>query len=126
MIHLALVALGGAIGAGCRPLVNLGSLRLFGPLFPVGTLVVNVVGGPLMWLLAGFFALKYAGGGQNLRLLLSTGILGGFTTFSAFSLDAVLLWQRGEALNALTYVLLSVVLSIGALLIGLLIMRAVA
>jgi CrcB protein len=126
MIHLALVALGGAIGAGARHLVNLGSLRLFGSSFPVGTLTVNMVGGLIMGLLAGFFALKYAGGGQNLRLFLTTGILGGFTTFSAFSLDAVLLWERGEALAALAYILLSVVLSIGALLIGLAIMRAIA
>ena len=126
MIHLLLVALGGAIGAGCRHLVNLGSLRLFGPNYPVGTLTVNVAGGLLMGLLAGYFALRYAGGGQNLRLFLATGILGGFTTFSAFSLDAVLLWERGDIPGALGYVLLSVVLSIAALVAGLFIMRAVA
>ena len=57
---------------------------------------MNVVGGLLMGLLAGYFALNYSGGGQSLRLFLATGILGGFTTFSAFSLDAVLLWERGE------------------------------
>ena len=125
MIHLLLVALGGAIGAGCRHLVNLGSLRLFGPNYPVGTLTVNVVGGLLMGLLAGYFALRYSGSGQNLRLFLATGILGGFTTFSAFSLDAVLLWERGEILGALLYVLLSVVLSIAALAAGLFIMRVV-
>ena len=96
MVHLALVAIGGAIGAGSRHLVNLAALRLFGPAFPVGTLAVNVIGGLLMGLLAGYFALKYSGGGQGLRLFLATGILGGFTTFSAFSLDAVLLWERGR------------------------------
>ena len=79
-----------------------------------------------MGILVGFFAHNYTGGGQNLRLFLTTGILGGFTTFSAFSLDVVLLWERGEALGAFVYVLLSLVLSIGALLVGLLIMRAVA
>ena len=126
MIHLALVALGGAIGAGSRHLVNLAALRMFGPAFPVGTLAVNVIGGLLMGLLAGYFALKYSGGGQGLRLFLATGILGGFTTFSAFSLDAVMLWQRGDLIAAMVYVLLSVVLSIGALLLGLAIMRAVA
>lgn len=126
MNHLALVALGGAIGAGCRHLVNIGSLRLFGPTYPVGTLTVNVVGGLLMGLLAGCFALRYSGGGQELRLFLATGILGGFTTFSAFSLDALLLWERGDVVAAVVYVLLSVVLSIGALAAGLFIMRAVA
>lgn len=126
MIHLALVALGGAIGAASRHLVNLGALRLFGPNYPLGTLSVNVLGGLLMGLLANYFALIYPGGGQNLRLFLATGVLGGFTTFSAFSLDAVLLWERGDILGALIYILLSVVLSIGALAAGLFIMRAVA
>lgn len=126
MIHLALVALGGAIGAGARHLVNLASLRLFGPNLPIGTLTVNVVGGLLMGVLAGYFALKYQGGGQGLRLFLATGILGGFTTFSAFSLDAVLLWERGELLIAAGYVVLSVVLSIAALVAGLALVRAVA
>ena len=126
MIHLLLVALGGAIGAGCRHLVNLGSLRLFGPNFPVGTMTVNVVGGLFMGLLAGYFALRYTGGGQGLRLFLTTGILGGFTTFSAFSLDALLLWERGDAVTALVYVVLSVLLSIAALAAGLYVMRAIA
>jgi CrcB protein len=124
MIHLLLVAVGGAIGAGCRHLVNLGALRLFGPSFPVGTLIVNVVGGFLMGIIAGYFALFHTGGGQGLRLFLATGILGGFTTFSAFSLDAVLLWERGDALLGVSYVLLSVVLSILALVAGLYLMRA--
>jgi CrcB protein len=126
MVHLALVAFGGAIGAGSRHLVNLAALRAFGPAFPVGTLAVNVIGGLLMGLLTGYFALRYSGGGQGFRLFLATGILGGFTTFSAFSLDAVTLWQRGDIFGAAAYVLLSVVLSIGALLVGLAIMRAVA
>ena len=126
MIQLVLVALGGAIGAGCRHLVNLGMLRLFGPTFPVGTLTVNVVGGLLMGLAAGYFALIYSGGGQHLRLFLTTGLLGGFTTFSAFSLDALLLWERGDILPALAYVLISVLLSIVALAVGLYLMRAIA
>jgi len=126
MYHLGLVAFGGAIGAACRHLVNLAALRLLGPAFPAGTLVVNVVGGLLMGLLAGWLALKYESGGQALRLFLATGILGGFTTFSAFSLDAVLLWERGDVLTSVAYVLGSVVLSIAALLLGLFIMRAVA
>jgi len=126
MAHLFLVALGGAIGSGARHLVNLAVLRLLGPNFPAGTLIVNVLGGFLMGLLVGFLALKYAGGGQGLRLFLATGILGGFTTFSAFSLDAVLLWERGEVLAAASYVVVSVVLSVGALVLGLMFMRAAA
>jgi CrcB protein len=126
MIHLVLVALGGAIGAGCRHLVNLGSLRLFGPNFPFGTMIVNVTGGLFMGLLAGYFALRYSGGGHGLRLFLTTGILGGFTTFSAFSLDALLLWERGDVVMALAYVLLSVLLSIVALAVGLYLMRAIS
>jgi CrcB protein len=126
MIHLLLVALGGAIGAGCRHLVNLAALRLLGPNFPFGTLTANVGGGLLMGLLTGYLALRYSGGGQDLRLFLATGVLGGFTTFSAFSLDTVLLWERGELLMASVYVVVSVVLSIAALAAGLFIMRAVA
>lgn len=126
MYHLSLVALGGALGASCRHLVNTGSLRLFGPGFPLGTLTVNVLGGLLMGLLAGFLAFRYSGGGQGIRLFLGTGILGGFTTFSAFSLDAVLLWERGQPAAALAYVLGSVVLSIAALLAGLSLAKAFA
>jgi CrcB protein len=125
MLHLALVAVGGAIGAGSRHLVNQAALRLIGPNFPVGTLAVNVIGGLLMGLLAGYLALRYSGGGQGLRLFLATGILGGFTTFSAFSLDAVMLWERGDVVGTVVYVLLSVILSIGALVAGLAIMRAI-
>jgi CrcB protein len=124
MYHLSLVALGGAVGASARHLVNLGALRLFGSAFPVGTLAVNVVGGLLMGLLAGVLALRYAGGGQGSHLFLATGVLGGFTTFSAFSLDAVLLWQRGQAAAALVYVVASVVLSIAALAAGLALARS--
>ena len=126
MYHLGLVALGGALGAACRHLVNLAALKHLGPAFPAGTLIVNVAGGLLMGLLAGWLALRYEGGGQALRLFLAAGILGGFTTFSAFSLDAVLLWQRGDVLASLSYVLASVILSIAALLLGLFIMRAAA
>ena len=124
MYHLGLVALGGAIGASCRHLVNVLALRLLGPGFPVGTLSVNVLGGFLMGGLAGFLALRYPGGGQGLRLFLGTGILGGFTTFSAFSLDAVLLWERGQLAGAAAYVLASVALSVAALLAGLSLAKA--
>ena len=126
MYHLGLVALGGGIGAGCRHLVNVAALRLFGPSFPAGTLTVNLLGGLLMGLLAGFLALRDSGGGQDLRLFVGTGILGGFTTFSAFSLDAVLLWERGAIGSASAYVAASVLLSIGALVAGLALARSIA
>ena len=119
MYHLGLVALGGAIGAAARHLVNAATLRLFGPAFPLGTLTVNVVGGFLMGCLAGYLAMKATGGGQGIRLFLGAGILGGFTTFSAFSLEAVMLWERGALTAASLYVVGSVLLSILALLAGL-------
>jgi CrcB protein len=126
MYHLGLIALGGAIGAGSRHLVNVVALRLFGSSFPFGTLSVNILGGFLMGVLAGWLALKHGGGGQGMRLFLGTGILGGFTTFSAFSLDAVLLWERGSTFAAAIYVIASVALSILALLAGVSLMKAVA
>jgi len=123
MKHLAFVAVGGAIGSGLRHLVNLAALRLLGPGFPAGTLAVNVIGGLAMGLLVGWLALRYSGGGQGLRLFLATGVLGGFTTFSAFSLDAVTLWERGEPAIAALYVVASVVLAIAAVAVGLALMR---
>jgi CrcB protein len=126
MYQLGLVALGGGIGASCRHLVNVLAARLLGAGFPAGTLTANVLGGLLMGILAGFLAVRYATGGQGIRLFLGTGLLGGFTTFSAFSLDAVLLWQRGEPVAAIGYVLASVVLSIAALLAGLSLSRVFA
>lgn len=126
MYNLGLVALGGGLGAAARHLVNLAALRLFGPGFPVGTLTVNVAGGFMMGCLAGFLALKQPGEGQALRLFLATGVLGGFTTFSAFSLDAVALWERGAMPAAAFYVLGSVALSILALLAGLSLARTLA
>jgi fluoride exporter len=119
-----LVFLGAGIGGALRHAINLASERLFGMGFPWATLTVNVVGGFAMGVLAEWLALK-AGEGwtQSVRLFLATGILGGFTTFSAFSLDAVLLWERGQGPAALGYVLASVVLSIAGLLAGLFVVR---
>ena len=119
-----IVFLGAGIGGALRHGVNIGAARLFGIGFPWGTLTVNVVGGFAMGVLAGWLALK-AGETwtQSVRLFLATGILGGFTTFSAFSLDAVVLWQRGESIAAVAYVLASVVLSIAGLLAGLFVVR---
>lgn len=124
MMHLIYIAMGGAIGAGGRHLVGLAILRTFGPGFPYATFIVNVVGSFLMGALIAYLAKKGASAGPEWRLFLATGILGGFTTFSAFSLDAVLLWERGEALSAIFYVLGSVTLSILALGGGLMLVRA--
>ncbi len=120
-----LVFLGAGIGGVLRHGVNLGCARLCGTAFPWGTLTVNVVGSLVMGLLAGWLAFRAeVAWSQSLRLFLMTGILGGFTTFSAFSLDVALLWERGDVATAAAYVIGSVVLSIGALAVGLASIRA--
>lgn len=120
--HFLLASLGGAIGAGARYWVGVWALRLLGPGFPWGTLFVNIVGSLLMGLIIGLFA-KISGLGAEWRVFLATGVLGGFTTFSAFSLDAISLWERGDFASFASYVLASVVLSFAALFAGLLVMR---
>jgi fluoride exporter len=117
-----IVFAGGGIGAALRHGVNLASARLFGLSVPFATLFENVTGSLLMGLLAGYFAFRH-GLPQHWRLFLATGILGGYTTFSAFSLDAVLLYERGAIALAAGYVLLSVALSIGGLFVGLALVR---
>lgn len=124
MQHLFLVMAGGAVGAGARHLVGRATLALFGPGFPVGTLAVNILGGFAMGVLVGWLATR-ASGDEALRYLLGVGVLGGFTTFSAFSLDTVLMIERGAIGTAILYVLASVALSIGALMAGLALSRAV-
>ena len=116
------VALGGAIGASARYLTSLGAMRLMGPGFPWGTLTVNVVGSFLMGVLVVVLAQK---GGMKAAPFLMTGVLGGFTTFSAFSLDAFTLYERGQTGAALTYVAASVLLSLVAIVAGVLVTRAV-
>lgn len=111
------VALGGALGAVLRYLSYGAAIRLLGPGFPWGTLFVNLAGSLLMGLLMGW--LTQRGTIQTLHPLLATGLLGGFTTFSAFSLDAVLLYERGNAGLAAAYVLASVMLAVLALICGL-------
>jgi fluoride exporter len=119
------VFVGAGIGGALRHGVNLAGLRLLGPGFPYGTITVNIVGSLIMGLLAGWFAHK-ADPGQMWRLFLTTGILGGFTTFSAFSLDAALLLERGQFALAALYALSSPVLAITGLFAGLWLIRAVA
>ena len=119
----AVVFLGAGIGGVLRHGVNLLVPRLVDTDFPLHTLIINILGSSAMGLIAGYFALR-GDASQAWRLFLTTGILGGFTTFSAFSLDAALLYERGQLLAALAYVVLSVVLSIAGLFIGLGITRS--
>lgn len=120
---LLLAAGGGAIGAGARHLVNVGCAASLGVAFPLATLIVNVAGSFLMGVVVAV-AVPLLGGSAEWRTFLATGILGGFTTFSAFSLDAWQLWERGATGLALAYVAASVVLSIGGLFAGLAAARA--
>ena len=122
MVHLLLVAAGGALGAALRHLVNLGTLRLVGPGFPWGTMVVNLVGSFAMGAFIGWLSSR-ASAPNELRLFVATGVFGGFTTFSAFSLDFATLWERGAHSLAVVYVLGSVVLSLVAVFLGLALMR---
>jgi len=117
-----LVFFGGGLGASLRHLVNLTCARCIGIGFPWGTLIINITGSTVMGLIAGYLAFK-GEASQPWRLFIMTGILGGYTTFSAFSLDAALLYERGELGLAAAYVLGSVVLSIAGLFAGLALMR---
>ena len=117
-----IVFFGGGIGAALRHGVNLLSARLLGTGFNYATLFENVSGSFVMGLLIGYFAFK-GGVSQHWRLFLTTGILGGYTTFSAFSLDTILLYERGELGLAALYVALSVALSLGGLMAGMALVR---
>ncbi len=125
MNHLLLVAAGGAIGASLRHLSGLAFLRLLGPAFPWATLFVNVVGSLAMGLLIGWLV-KRTGTSAEIRLFLATGLLGGFTTFSAFSLDVANLWERGALGLAFGYILSSVLFSVAAVFAGLWLSRTLA
>lgn len=125
MFNLLLVMLGGAVGAGARHLTGRATLAALGPNYPWGTLAVNLIGGLLMGVLAGSVS-RIAGGGEHWRLLLGVGVLGGFTTFSAFSLDVMVMLERGDWAPALGYILISVAGSVLALALGLSMTRAIA
>ena len=120
---LLLAAGGGALGAGARHLVNVGCASCLGAAFPFATLIVNVVGSFLMGVVIAA-TVPLLGGSAEWRTFLATGILGGFTTFSAFSLDAWQLWERGATGLAAVYVAASVVLSVAGLAAGLVAARA--
>lgn len=123
MANLLIVMLGGGLGAGARHLVNLGALRTFGPAFPWHTTAINVLGSFLIGALVTLLA-RRMGTAPEWRLFLVTGVIGGFTTFSAFSLDFAVLWERHESAAALGYVLLSVLGSLAAVFAGLWVARA--
>ena len=125
MYHVLLVAIGGALGASARHLVGLGALRLWGPHFPWGTMLINIAGSFAMGAFIEILARRF-GASNELRLFVATGVLGGFTTFSSFSLDFAALWERGSALPALGYMLTSVVGAILALFLGLWLVRTVS
>ena len=122
MLYL-IVFLGAGIGGALRHGVNVGATRLFGYGFPFGTFIVNVVGSFAMGLLAGYFIYR-PGVPQHMRLFLTTGILGGFTTFSSFSLDAALLIERHAYALAAGYVVGSVAAGLSALFFGLAVFRS--
>ena len=119
---LSQVALGGALGSMLRYLTNVGVMRLIGPGFPYGTMIVNILGSFMMGLLVVFLAHKYA---TRLAPFLMTGVLGGFTTFSAFSLDTLTIWERGDQTLALIYVAASVGLSLLAIVAAVTLFRGV-
>lgn len=123
MTKVLLVAVGGAAGSVARYLVGAAALRWIGPGWPWGTMTVNIVGGFLMGLLTGWLALKAAGQQETLRVLLGVGILGGFTTFSAFSLDVALMIERRAYGQAFSYTAASVLIALAALFAGLYLAR---
>ena len=125
MLNLLLVAVGGALGSMARYLLNVGATRTLGPGFPYGTLGANVIGGVLMGVLVGVLALRGGADQEKWRLLLGVGVLGGFTTFSSFSLEAALMIEQRRLEVAAYYSLASVVAAIGGLFAGLFLMRRI-
>lgn len=122
-IGYVVVFLGGGIGAAARHWVNRTALALVGPDYPLGTLAVNIAGSTAMGMLAAWFAFRGETTTAAERLFLTTGVLGGFTTFSAFALDTRLMWERHDVGAALLYVSGSVILSVIGLIAGMFIVR---
>lgn len=120
-----LVFIGGGLGATLRHAINVFCARCLGTGFPYGTFFINISGSLVMGLIAGYLASK-GEAAQPWRLFLMTGILGGYTTFSAFSLDSMVLYERGEIALAAFYVIGSVVIAIAGLIAGLTLMRHLA
>jgi CrcB protein len=124
-MNYVMVFVGGGLGASLRHFINVACAKGFGTNFPYGTFIINISGSTVMGLIAGYLAFK-GEASQPWRLFLMTGILGGYTTFSAFSLDAVLLYERGALGLAAFYVLGSVAFSIAGLFAGLALIRYLA
>lgn len=125
MFNTLLIMLGGGIGAALRYHLGRLAFHLFGTAWPWGTLAANVLGGFAMGAFVSWLALR-AQGGEPLRLFFAIGLLGGFTTFSSFSLETMLMIERGEWVSAMGYALVSVVASVAALAIGMTAMRSFA
>src|SRR5438132_5371440 len=117
-MNYVLVFIGGGLGSSLRHTINVLCARFIGTAFPYGTFLINITGSTVMGLIAGYLAFK-GEASQPWRLFIMTGVLGGYTTFSAFSLDAGLLYERGEIALALAYVLGSVLIAIAGLFAGL-------
>jgi CrcB protein len=124
-MNTLLVMGGGAVGAALRYQLGRFSTHMLGTAYPWGTLAANLIGGLAMGLLAGWLARSDLAG-EQIRLLLGVGVLGGFTTFSAFSLETFLMIERGETVMALGYIALSVAGAIAALTAGMFVVRSVA
>jgi fluoride exporter len=124
-MNYVLVFIGGGLGSTLRYIVNIVCPRFLGTDFPYHTFIINITGSTVMGLIAGYLAFR-GDAAQSWRLFLMTGILGGYTTFSAYSLDAALLYERGEIGLALFYVIGSVVFSIAGLFAGLALVRHLA
>ena len=122
MINILAIACGGALGSVLRHLINTGLVSATHASFPIGVMAINIAGSFAMGVLAGIFALVHQPS-EAMKLFLTVGVLGGFTTFSAFSLDAVMLWERGAVMQSIFYVTGSVLFSIAALAMGLLMVR---
>jgi len=122
MMGYVVVFIGAGVGGAIRHAMNIWVARLMGTHFPWHTFVINITGSLVMGLVTGWFAQKVGAAG-HLRLFLATGVLGGYTTFSAYSLDAVLLWERNEPLLSALYVGGSVICAIAGLIFGLWVMR---
>ncbi len=125
MMNFLLVAVGGGLGSVLRYGAGLAAARWLGTAFPFGTLFVNVTGSFAMGVLVEFLARRYGGADANLRLLLATGVLGGYTTFSSFSLDFATLAERGELATAFVYLAVTILAGLGALFAGLALARQV-
>ena len=123
MIKFFYVFAGGGVGSLARYLVGMQAIRRLGPNWPFGTFTVNLLGGFLMGMLVGYLAHRGGADQERWRVMLGVGVLGGFTTFSAFSLETALMIERRDYGPAFAYVAASVILAVGAVFIGLILAR---